>query len=60
MTPTYIVVLIGAIGASIVGTHDDIDEANKDARQRAAQYPGRRYVVYVLKHVHLAPAPASD
>lgn len=59
MTPTYIVALIGAIGASIVGAHDDIDEANKDARQRAAQYPGRRYVVYTLKHVHWAPAPAQ-
>ena len=62
MTPPYVVVFIGTIGASIVGAHDDIDEANKDARQRAAQYPGRRYVVYVLRHVHCAikQEPASN
>ncbi len=55
MTPTYIVAFIGTAGASIVGTHDDIDQANKDARERAAKFPGSKYVVYTLKHVHFAP-----
>lgn len=55
MTPQYVVAFIGTAGASIVGSYDDIDQANKDARERAAKFPGTKYVVYTLKHVHGAP-----
>ena len=59
MTPPYVVAFIGTAGASIVDVSDDIDDANRKARERAAKYPGTKYVVYKLRHVHFAP-PSSN
>lgn len=59
MTPPFVVAFIGTAGASIVDVSDDIDDANRKARERAAKYPGTKYVVYALKHLHFAPPPSN-
>ena len=55
MTPPFVVAFIGTAGLAFVDTADDIDDANRKARERAAKYPGTKYVVYALKYVHFAP-----
>lgn len=60
MTPPYVVAFIGPSGLTFVDVLDDIDDANRKARELAAKFPCTRYLVYALKHVHGATAPASN